>query len=413
MSFRQSNLLWRNRNFLLLVSGQGISTLGSSISQIAYPLLTLALTGSSAQAGLVAALGTLPFLLFSLPAGAFMDRWNRKQVMILADIGRSLCLISISIALALGHLSIVQLYITSTLQGTFYVFFDIAEVASLPRMVSKEQLSTAMATNNAVITSFSILGPPLGGFLFQISRGFPFLADAVSYLASSCSLLFIKTAFQEERAVTQKTLYQEIVAGLLWLWRQPLIRFLTFFGAIYVFVVFSGGELVVIILAQRHLHASAAFIGVIFTMAELGRIVGTLLVPKIAKYTRIGNIVVAIGVLTSMLLLLLTLTPNIWFLGCVLAAQYLISAVYDAVVFGYELGLIPDEFQGRVNSVMRLIVFTTQSLGVAATGFLLQWIGITPTIILFAVAIALFTIVAAFNRHVRSASSTAVSESEV
>ncbi len=413
MSSRQSVLLWRNRNFLLLMSGQGISTLGSSISQIAYPLLTLALTGSSAQAGLVAALGTLPFLLFSLPAGAFMDRWNRKQVMILADIGRSLCLISIPVALALGHLSIVQLYITSALQGTLYVFFDIAEVASLPRMVPKEQLSTAMATNNAVITSFSILGPPLGGFLFQISRGFPFLADAVSYLASSCSLLFIKTTFQEEHAATRKTLYQEIAAGMLWLWRQPLIRFLTFFGAVYVFVVFYGGELVVIIFAQKHLHASAALIGVIFTMAELGRILGTFLVPRIAKHVRIGNVVVGTGVLTSVLVLLVVLTPNIWFLGLVLATQYLISAAYDAVVFGYELGLIPDEFQGRVNSVMRLIIFTIQSLGVAATGVLLQWVGIIPTVILFAVVIVLFTIAAALNRHVRHALSTTTSMNEV
>ena len=301
MSSQQSVILWRNRNFLLLMSGQGVSTLGSSISQIAYPLLTLALTGSSAQAGLVAALGTLPFLLFSLPAGAFMDRWNRKQVMILADLGRSFCLISIFIALALGHLTLVQLYITSVVQGIFYVFFDIAEVASLPRMVSKEQLSTAMATNNAVITSFSILGPPLGGFLFQISRGFPFLADGISYLISSCSLLLIKTTFQEERLSTSRALYKEILAGLLWLWRQPLIRFLTFFGAVYVFVVFYGGELVVIIFAQRHLYASAAFIGVIFTMAELGRILGTFLVPRVAKHVRIGNVVVSIGVLTSVL----------------------------------------------------------------------------------------------------------------
>jgi MFS family permease len=293
MSSQQS--VWRNQNVLLLMSGQGISTLGSSISQIAYPLLTRALTGSSAQAGLVATLGTLPFLLFSLPAGAFMDRWNQKGVMILADLGPSLCLLSLPITLALGYLTPVQLSITSALQGTFYVFFDIAEVASLPRMVPEERLSTAMTTNNAVITSFSILGPPVGGFLFQISRGFPFLADAISYLLSSCSFLLIKTKFQEERPSTCDVLHKEILAGLLWLWQQPLIHFLTFFGAVYIFVVFYGGEFVVIIFARKRLHASATLIGVIFTIVEPGRIAGTFLVPRVARYTRVGNMVVAIG----------------------------------------------------------------------------------------------------------------------
>ena len=183
--------------------------------------------------------------------------------------------------------------------------------------------------------------------------------------------------------------------------------------SVYVFVVFYGGELVVIVFAQKHLHASAAFIGVIFTMAELGRILGTFLVPRIAKHVRIGNVVVGTGVLTSVLVLLIVLTPNVWFLGLVLAAQYLISAVYDAVVFGYELGLIPDEFQGRVNSVMRLIIFTIQSLGVAATGVLLQWAGIIPTVVVFAMVIVLFTVAAALNWHVRHALSTTSSENEV
>jgi hypothetical protein len=178
---------------------------------------------------------------------------------------------------------------------------------------------------------------------------------------------------------------------------------------VYVFVVFYGGELVVIIFAQRHLHASAALIGVIFTMAELGRILGTFLVPTIAKHIRIGNVVVCVGGGTAVLVLLILLTPNAWFLGLVLAAQYLVSAVYDAVVFGYELGLIPDELQGRVNSVMRLIIFTIQSLGAAATGILLQWVGITPTVILFAVTVVILTMAAALNRHVRQAVSTTAS----
>lgn len=102
--------LWRNRDYMLLWSGQIVSSVGTRVSQLAFPLLVLALTHSPAQAGLIAALRGLPYALFILPAGAMVDRWNRKRVMILCDAGRAIALGSIPIALLLGHLTILQLY---------------------------------------------------------------------------------------------------------------------------------------------------------------------------------------------------------------------------------------------------------------------------------------------------------------
>src|SRR5947209_9790258 len=105
----QTKSLWHNHDYLLLWSGQIISLTGTGISQLAFPLLVLALTGSPAQAGLVGALRGLPFILLSLPAGALVDRWNRKKVMIFCDVGRALALASIPFAYTIGHLTIVQL----------------------------------------------------------------------------------------------------------------------------------------------------------------------------------------------------------------------------------------------------------------------------------------------------------------
>ncbi|MHB8598863.1 MAG: MFS transporter [Ktedonobacteraceae bacterium] len=401
----RSASLWRNRDYLLLMTGQGVSTLGTSMSQIAYPLLALALTGSPAQAGIVGALNVLPFLLFSLPAGVLMDRWNRKRVMLFCEIARALCFLSIPLALALGHLTMTQLFITAAVQGSFAVFFEIAEVASIPRLVPKEHLPTALAAHNSVITTLSVSGPQLGGILFQLGRGLPFFADALSYLVSGGSLLLMRTPFQAERPLRQHTLRHELFEGVRWLWQHPLVRFLTFYGGIYFFVVFYGGELIVILFAQRQFHASAILIGLVFSIAELGRIPGTLLVPYVGKHLRVGTVVILAGWLTAFLTLLLLAAPTVWVLGMVVAAEYLIAAIYDAVVFGYELGLIPDALQGRVNSVMRLIIFGIQSLGVAGTGALLQWIGITPTIAVFAALMVLFVIMAMLNRHVRHTSS--------
>src|ERR1700694_5205805 len=115
--------LWRNRDYMLLWSGQMVSSIGTRVSMLAFPLLVLAITHSPAQAGLIAALRGLPYALFILPAGALIDRWDRKRVMILSDTGRALALGSIPVAIVLGHLTIIQLAIVSLVEGTLVSFF--------------------------------------------------------------------------------------------------------------------------------------------------------------------------------------------------------------------------------------------------------------------------------------------------
>src|SRR2546421_12421381 len=129
--------LWRNRDYMLLWGGQVVSTAGSAASSIVYPLLILALTDSPAAAGLAGALRALPYLVFSLPVGALIDRWDRKRVMILCDAGRALNLASVLIALVLGHLTVIQLAINALVEGTLFVFFNLSEVACLPRVVTR------------------------------------------------------------------------------------------------------------------------------------------------------------------------------------------------------------------------------------------------------------------------------------
>jgi MFS family permease len=127
----QRTLLWRNRDYLFLVSGQAISSMGTEVSDLAYILLVLALTGSPAQVGFVGALEVAPVLILSMPAGALIDRWDRRRVMIFCDMARALIVVSIPVAFATGHLTLVQIYITALLEPTFGVFFDLAERACL------------------------------------------------------------------------------------------------------------------------------------------------------------------------------------------------------------------------------------------------------------------------------------------
>ena len=135
LQHRKSASLWRNLDFLLLSSGQIVSVLGSRISSLALPLLVLALTHSPTLAGFLLALDMLPWLLFSLPLGALLDRWNRKTVMILCDVVRLLTLGSVPAAFFLGHLSMVQLFFVAFLSGSANVFFELAQLAALPNIV--------------------------------------------------------------------------------------------------------------------------------------------------------------------------------------------------------------------------------------------------------------------------------------
>jgi MFS family permease len=219
--------LRKNRDFILLWSGQVVSTVGSEVSQLAYPLLVLALTHSPRDAGIVGFARALPFLLLYLPAGAYVDRWDRKLVMLVADAGRALALGSVGLWLALGSPPLAWLAITSFVEGSLFVFFQLSEGAALPQIVPKEQLPQAIAQNQARMQGAGLVGSPLGGALYGLSRLLPFVADAVSYAVSFVTLLFIRPAFQGGREQAQRNLRSEIGEGLGWLRRQPFLRAIT------------------------------------------------------------------------------------------------------------------------------------------------------------------------------------------
>lgn len=396
--------LWRNRDYVLLWSGQAVSTLGSGISGLAFPLLVLALTHSAAQAGFVAAVFGLPYLLISLPAGALVDRWDRKRVMLVCDAVRAVNMGSIPLTAALGHLSIVQIYLNAAVEGTFFVFFNVAEVAALPRVVDKSQIPDASSQNQAAQAGTALVSPPLGGFLFQtVSHSFPFLADAVSYGFSVLSLLFIKTEFQLERTAEQRRLWVEIGEGLRWLWNQPLIRYMTFLtGGLN----FSGNAtfLILLILAKQE-GASPALIGVMFAITSIGGLAGSIVAPRIQRRFGYAPVIITCVWIGALVIPLFTLAPNPFVLGALGAVGFLTGPIYNAVQFSYRVSLIPDELQGRVNSAVRMVAFGTIPLGTALAGVLIQSIGAVSAVLVFGAVEIVLAVLTSVNPHIRAARS--------
>src|SRR5439155_1400637 len=206
--------LYRHRDFMILWTSQVLSTVGTRVSGIAYPLLVLALTQSPTQAGIVAFAQTLPFLLLFLPAGALVDRWDRRLVMLICEAGRGLALGSVAVAALLGSVTVAQLVIVAFVEGSLFVFFDLSEGAALPRLVHENQLPSAIAQNQARTQGADLVGQPLGGALFSVARAAPFLFDAVSYLVSLGTLLLIRTPLQGARPAAESDLRREIAEGL-------------------------------------------------------------------------------------------------------------------------------------------------------------------------------------------------------
>lgn len=395
--------LLRNRDFMLLWSGQVVSALGSNISGIVFPLLILALTNNdTALAGFAGALGALPYLLFSLPVGALIDRWNRKRVMVICDACRALNSASIPLALFFGHLTVAQLFANAFIEGSFFVFFNIAEVAALTRVVEKRQLPQASAQNEAGFISASLAGPPIGAFLFQtIGRAFPFIIDAVSYGLSAVSLLFIKTPFQGERTVEQRHILVEIREGLSWLWGQPLIRFMAFLTGGLNFS--NSATFLILIVLAKNLGANDAEIGLMVSIAALGGIVGSLLGGRIQKRFSFGQVIITVSWIAPALYSLYLFAPNFLILGIITALSWVTTPIYNVVQFSYRLALIPDRLQGRVNSTFRLLAFGFQPLGSAIAGILLKVVGTTNTILFYLAVLILLAIATTLNSHVRNA----------
>lgn len=396
-----SKRLRHNRDYLLLWSGQAVSAIGTSMTELAFPLLVLAVSRSPADAGFAGALGALPYLLLGLPAGALVDRWDRRRTMFVCDLGRGLSLASIPIALALGRLTVAQLYVNALIEGMLVVFFGLAEASCLPRVVPAEQLSAAVAQAEVTEGATGLLGPALAGALFSLGRMLPFLVDAISYTASLTTLLAIRTPLQGERAETRRQLRREIGEGLVWLWRQPFLRAMTLVNA-GTALVLPGSILIVIVLAQRQ-HASAAMIGLLFALGGVGGVLGSLLGSFTQRRLTVGQAIVGVRAGFAVLWPLYAVAPCPLALGAIEFGFSFIDPIEDVAYFSYRHALIPDALKGRVISVCRLGPSTTRPLGLALTGILLQRLGPIETVLIFWAWLIVLALFAALTPCIRGA----------
>lgn len=360
--------LRRNRDFVLLQLGQGLSTLGSTSTYVAYPLLVLALTHSPAKAGVVGFANVLPYALFALLAGVVADRVDRKRLMIAMDLVRAAAMASIVATLAAGVLTFWQVAAVAFVEGTAFVFFNVAEVGALRSVVSARQLPDAAAAEQSRYAAATLAGPSVGGALFGLGRSLPFLADAVSYAASILTLTWMRTPFQETRARDPAPLRTQIREGVSWLWAHAYLRTsaLIFAGQNF---VFSGIYLVFVVVSKRH-GLSAAAIGALIAVFGVASLAGSLAAPRIAKLFSMRAIMLGNQWLSAAIILCALAPGPSVLLACVLPIAF-VSPSLNSVVVGYRTAITPDHLVGRVSSVARNLAQIAAPLGPLAAGVLL------------------------------------------
>ena len=248
--------LRRNRDFLLLWSGEVVSTLGSQISLVAFPLLVLTTTHSPAKAGLVGFANQVPVLAFYLPAGVLVDRRDRRVIMIASSIVGALALASVPVALALGHLPFRQIMIVAFLAGARQVVYSVAEQGALPLVVSPSQVSEAIVRNQVRLEAATVAGPPLGGLLFGAARLLPFAFDSISYVASALGAFLVRGPLQEPRGLERRSALADIGEAVRWFWAQSFLRASALAVAAANFM-WMALELVLIVRARQHGAAPA------------------------------------------------------------------------------------------------------------------------------------------------------------
>jgi MFS family permease len=379
--------LWRHPDFMKLWTGQTISEFGSHITRDGLPLAALlALSATPGQMGALAAIGSLPVLLFGLAAGVWVDRLHRRPIMIAADLGRAALLFTIPVAALTGRLTMGQLYVVSLLAGLLTLIFDVAYRAYLPTLIERRNITEGNAKLALSSSITEIGGPGITGALVQaITAPVAILLDALSFLVSAASVAAIRTPEPPPPAVSERHhALTEISEGLRQVWNQPVLRafaanttFSSFFGNFY--AALYG------LYAIRILGLGPAALGIAVAAGGLGDLAGALLAGRLAHRVRLGRILIGSLVFGNLISIATPLARGPVFVATatLMFAQLFgdsARTIFNINELSLRQTITPDRLLGRVNSSMQLLATGIGPLGALVGGALAEVIGVRNTL---------------------------------
>lgn len=392
--------LWRNRDFNLLWTSQVMSDLGSAMSGLALPLLTLGLTGSPVKAGVVGSAAALVRLAGQLPAGVISDRFDRRKMMLIADAARLLLYGLLGFAILTDRANLIWIMVTACLAAIFNVIHENAQFSAIRNVVPMAQVTEATARNEARSAGVSLVGPPIGGALYALGRSFPFLADAVSYLVSFIGISLIRKPMQEDRSAQEKSHpFTDLKEGLRFVFSQPFLRAVLLIAP-PINLAFNGLFFAIIVILQQQ-GTAPALIGTVETFIGVFGLIGAVIAPFLSRRIPIrwllfGICWAGVGLMAASSLLtssiLVALPP---------AIAIMLGPATNSVLFGYQAAITPDRLQGRVMSVIIMAAMSMSSLSALIGGALVHWLGGPRAMLVFAAIMAVSAITATVSKGIR------------
>jgi MFS family permease len=349
----------------------------------------------------------LPFLLFTLPAGVWVDRLPRRPILVIADFGRAAALGSIPVAAAIGHLTLAQLYVAGFVTGSLTVFFDVAYQSYLPSIVERAQLVDGNSKLEVSRSVAQIGGPGFGGLLVRaFSAPYAVLADAVSFLWSASFLFAIrKEEVVPERTSESPSLRRELIDGVRYLLGHRYWRGISMSTATFNFFNNVAFAILIVYLVRR-LHMSPLTIGITFSLASAGALLAAFFAGKIGTRLGIGRTILVATIIDGIPLVLVPLAPRSLAIPFIVTAFALVEfgvVLYNVSAISLTQALTPERLLGRVNASRRFIVWGTIPLGSLVSGALASSIGLRPTMFIGAIGCSLAAIPIALSpvRHVK------------
>ena len=396
--------LAQNRDFRVLLTSQGISSLGDGVSFAALPLLVLALTGSGFAIGIVGALQTLPDLFLGMVAGAIADRSDRKRMMFLADLGRAGLTALIPISVALGGPTMAVILLVAAPTSILRSFFLAGYTASVPALVGRSQIGRANSYFEAVYSAGYIIGPAIAGVLAATIGPGPTLAiDALSFALSALGLLFVRRELRAPVDRPRRRLLTEIREGIDFIAADPTLRtVILFWGTTSILLAPLVTALAVHV--TRDLGEPPSVLGLILASYGVGTVLGSLLTARrigrgrVAEILLGGNLVIGLALVVVAVSVATPLQIGAAFVAGI--AQSMVLVTYITLRTAYS----PDDLLGRIGSTARSISLGLQPIGLLVGGALIDLTSGSATIALIGLSVVVVSLGFAPVRALRRAS---------
>jgi len=358
-----------NRDFWRFWVGETVSAFGTSFTQFAIPLLVFKLTGSAVYLAASAALFTVPHLLFGLLIGAWTDRTDRRRLMIVTDLAAAVTVASVPLAAATGLLSIWWILAGVFVASTLGIFFDAAEFGAIPSLVEAGDLVTANGRIQASFAAASVAGPLAAGALLVVLPVEQLLyVDAASFLVSAAALSLIRRPFNPPLARRATSIRQDVVEGLRYVLRHPVLRNISAMMALVNLVsVTAFAQLV--LLAKTRYAATDAQIGILFAAGGVGVFLCALAAGPLRKRWSFGNVALGSLMLAGLLTIALALAPSFPIAILCWALSAGLGTLFNINTGSLRQAIVPSHMLGRIITIAMVLAWSANPIGAMAGGF--------------------------------------------